>query len=63
MPKEIQIQVFQRSFSTKVRQGVGTYSIKLLSENYLNAKVGFSSSESEGTVFFIDLFKPKKSNN
>ena len=64
MPKEIQIQVFQRSFSTKGKgRGVGTYSIKLLSENYLNAKVGFSSSESEGTVFFIDLFKPKKSNN
>ena len=61
MPKEISIQVFQRSFSTKGKgRGVGTYGIKLLSENYLKGKVGFTSSESEGTVFFVDLFKPKK---
>ena len=60
MPKEVQLQVFQRSFSTKgTGRGVGTYSIKLLSENYLKGKVGFTSTESEGTVFFIDLFKIK----
>lgn len=60
MPKEIQLQVFQRSFSTKGKgRGVGTYSIKLLSENYLNGKVGFTSSESDGTAFFIDFFKAK----
>ena len=59
--KEVQLQVFQRSFSTKGNgRGIGTYSIKLLSENYLNGKVGFTSSVSEGTVFFVDLFKTKK---
>jgi signal transduction histidine kinase len=58
MPKEVQMQVFQRSFSTKgTGRGVGTYSIKLLSENYLKGKAGFSSSETEGTVFYVDLFK------
>lgn len=56
MPRDVQLQVFQRSFSTKgIGRGTGTYSMKLLGENYLNGKVGFTSSESEGTVFFIDL--------
>lgn len=60
MPKEIQFQVFQRSFSTKGKgRGVGTYSIKLITENYLNGKVGFTTSEKDGTVFFVDLFKQK----
>jgi signal transduction histidine kinase len=58
MPEEIQQQVFQRSLSTKgTGRGIGTYSIKLLSENYLNGKVGFTSSKSDGTVFFLDLLK------
>jgi signal transduction histidine kinase len=56
MPRDIQIKVFQRSFSTKGNgRGVGTYSIKLLTENYLKGKAGFTSSEPEGTVFFVDL--------
>jgi len=53
MPLESQLQVFQRSFSTKGSgRGLGTYSIRLLSEQYLNGKVGFTSSEKEGTIFF-----------
>jgi K+-sensing histidine kinase KdpD len=56
MPKEIQMQIFQRSFSTKGKgRGTGTYSIKLLAENYLKGKAGFRSSEEEGTVFFVEL--------
>ncbi len=56
MPKEVQLQVFQRSFSTKGKgRGVGTYSIKLLTENYLNGKVSFVSNEAEGTVFTLTL--------
>ena len=64
MSKEIQLQVFQRSFTTKGSgRGIGTYSIKLLTENYLGGKVGFISTESDGTVFFVDLFKSLKESN
>jgi len=52
MPREVQLQVFQRSFSTKGGgRGLGTYSMKLLTESYLGGKVSFSSSPEEGTVF------------
>ncbi len=52
MPREIQLQVFQRSFSTKGSdRGLGTYSIRLLSERYLKGKVSFTSSPEDGTVF------------
>ncbi|PKP36642.1 MAG: histidine kinase [Bacteroidetes bacterium HGW-Bacteroidetes-14] len=58
MPAEIQMQIFQRSFSTKGSdRGIGTYSIKLLAENYLKGKVDFSSNESEGTIFWVDFNK------
>ncbi len=52
IPREVQFQIFQRSFSTKgVGRGLGTHSIRLLSERYLHGKVSFSSSAEEGTVF------------
>jgi len=52
MPDQARFQVFQRSFSTKdQRRGLGTYSMKLLSEHYLNGKVSFTSSPEEGTTF------------
>ncbi len=36
MPRDVQLQVFQRSFSTKgAGRGLGTYSMKLLTEKYL----------------------------
>lgn len=58
MPEEIQMQIFQRSFSTKgLDRGIGTYSIKLLTESYLNGKADFISNETEGTIFWIDLSK------
>ena len=51
MPLEVQRQIFQRSFSTKgAGRGLGTYSIRLLTERYLNGKVS-CSSDSGGTVF------------
>lgn len=61
MPDDIKLQVFQRSFSTKgTGRGIGTYSIRLLTESYLKGKAGFSSTEKEGTTFWIDLpFKVK----
>lgn len=53
MPRKVQLQVFQRSYSTKgAGRGLGTYSIKLLSENYLQGKVWFESSEDAGTTFY-----------
>ena len=58
MSEEIQMQVFQRSFSSKGNnRGIGTYSVRLLTENYLKGKVSFVSNEKEGTVFNIELNK------
>jgi sensor histidine kinase regulating citrate/malate metabolism len=58
MPKEIQLQIFQRSFTTKGKgRGTGTYSIKLLGEKYLGGKVGFTSAVRDGTSFWIELLK------
>ena len=56
MEKEIQLQVFQKSFSTKrLGRGLGTYSIKLLTERYLQGNAWFTSNESEGTTFFVSI--------
>jgi len=52
MPREVQLQVFQRSFSTKGRgRGLGTYTMKLLSERYLGGTVAFTTSPNQGTTF------------
>ncbi|MFC1467181.1 ATP-binding protein [Verrucomicrobiota bacterium] len=56
MPRSTQTQLFKRSFSTKGKgRGIGTYSMKLFGERYLKGKVWFSTSETEGTTFFISL--------
>ena len=56
MPRSSQLQVFQRSFSTKGNgRGLGTYSIKLLTERYLKGTVSFTSTEDEGTTFRVSL--------
>jgi len=56
MPRNSQLQVFQRSFSTKGNgRGLGTYSIKLLTERYLKGTVSFTSTEDEGTTFRVSL--------
>lgn len=53
MPRDVQLQVFQRSFSTKgTGRGLGTYSIKLLTERYLQGSV-FFTSDSSGTTFMV----------
>lgn len=52
MPENIRLQLFKRSFSTKgAGRGLGTYSMKYLTEKYLKGTVSFSTSEPEGTVF------------
>jgi hypothetical protein len=54
--RETQLQIFERSYSTKGSgRGLGTFSMKLLGENYLGGKVDFSSEDNEGTTFWIDL--------
>lgn len=56
MPRSSQLQIFQRSFSTKGKgRGIGTYSMKLFGEEYLQGKVWFASAEDEGTNFYISL--------
>jgi signal transduction histidine kinase len=56
MPRHVQLQVFQRSFSTKgPNRGLGTYSMKLLGEQYLRGKVSFTSDPQIGTTFKIWL--------
>jgi hypothetical protein len=60
MPDAVRLQVFRRSFSTKspVGRGIGTYSAKLITERYLGGSVSFTSSEEEGTTFFVTLPAP-----
>lgn len=58
IPEEIRLQIFQRSFSTKgAGRGLGTYSMKLLGEKYLRAKVHFDSAGEKGTTFRLDIPK------
>jgi len=50
--KENKLQLFQRSFSTKgPGRGLGTYSMKLLTERYLNGWISVDSSPERGTTF------------
>lgn len=62
MPRDVQLQVFQRSFSTKgANRGLGTYSMRLLGENFLGGRVSFTSAAGEGTTFRISLpWRPKR---
>ncbi len=56
MPPEVQLQVFNRSFSTKgTGRGLGTYSVRLLAERYLQGRVVFWSSSRDGTTFEVTL--------
>jgi sensor histidine kinase regulating citrate/malate metabolism len=59
IPNDVQLQVFQRSFSTKgeAGRGIGTYSMKLFGERYLGGEVDFVSREAEGTTFRLRLPK------
>ena len=48
--------IFQPMCSTKGNnRGFGTYSIRLIGENYLNGKVWFESLPETGTTFMIQL--------
>jgi signal transduction histidine kinase len=55
LSREVQMQIFQRSFSTKgLNRGLGTYSMKLLS-SFLDGKVNFLTSKDKGTIFIVNI--------
>ncbi len=53
----IQKRIFQRHYSSKtgVGRGLGTYSMKLFGEKYLQGVVAFTSAAGEGTTFSLTL--------
>lgn len=56
MSEEVQMQVFNRSFSTKSPdRGLGTYSMKILTEKFMKGKISFTSTPSNGTTFIIEI--------
>jgi signal transduction histidine kinase len=57
IPEHLAGRIFQQHFSTKSGEGrgFGTYSVKLIGESLLGGRVGFSSSEAEGTLFRLSL--------
>jgi sensor histidine kinase regulating citrate/malate metabolism len=58
IPRNIELQIFQRSFSTKGSgRGIGTYSVKLLTERYLKGEVSFLTDKKLGTVFTVIIPK------
>jgi signal transduction histidine kinase len=60
MPSHVRTQVFKRSFSTKgAGRGVGTYSMKFLTEQCLGGRIWFSSTEDRGTTFIASYPCPE----
>ena len=58
MSEEAKFQLFHRSFSTKgENRGLGTYSIKLFTDQYLNGEVEFISEKGKGTTFYLKIPK------
>ena len=57
MSETVQRQIFQRSFTTKAGtgHGIGTFSVKILTERYLNGTASFISTVENGTTFTVRL--------
>jgi len=56
IPAETRRHIFRRYFSTKGRdRGLGTYGMKLLTEEYLKGRVTFTTDELRGTRFTATL--------
>jgi len=56
IPDDVQLKIFERAFSTKGRgRGLGLYSVKLFTEQYLGGKVFFRSYREQGTTFFVQI--------
>lgn len=58
IPPQEQIKIFERTYSTKgENRGLGTYSMKLLGEKYLEGKVYFETDNTQGTTFYLEIPK------
>jgi signal transduction histidine kinase len=56
IPRRVQLQIFQRSFSTKgPGRGYGTHFAKLMTERCLGGTVSCQSDAEDGTTFFVRL--------
>lgn len=56
MPDYVQKQIFQRSFSSKGQgRGLGTYSMKMITDQYLKGRIDFESNEEKGTIFRVRI--------
>lgn len=56
MPENIKASVFKRAQSTKgAGRGLGTYSMRLLTERYLQGRIYFTSEDGQGTVFYAEI--------
>jgi signal transduction histidine kinase len=57
MSDEAAANIYKRSYSTKAPtgRGIGTYSMKLFGEGILSGKVYFTSDDTNGTSFFLEL--------
>jgi sensor histidine kinase regulating citrate/malate metabolism len=54
IPREVQLQIFQRGFSTKGEgRGLGTYTVKVITERCLQGQVSFVSTPNVGTTFKV----------
>lgn len=61
MPDDVKSKVFIYGNSTKGSgRGLGTYSMKLIGENYLKGHVWFRSEEGFGTEFYFAIDKEKQ---
>jgi len=56
MADKVKSQIFQRSFSTKgPGRGIGVYSMRLITEQYLKGSVSFESEDGMGTEFVVRI--------
>ena len=56
IPRTAQLQIFNRSFSTKgAGRGLGTYSARLLTTRFMHGRTWFVSTPETQTVFYVEL--------
>jgi len=56
MTEDVKSRIFQRSFSTKGQgRGIGIYSMRLITEQYLKGSVSFTSESGMGTEFVVRI--------
>ncbi len=61
MNEEVKSRIFERSFSTKgPGRGIGIYSMRLITEQYLHGSVSFTSNIDSGTEFTVRIPRTTK---